>query len=226
MAPPNVVSVSYGQDEASVTPAYAQRQCTEYGKLGMMGTTVLYSSGDDGVAGGDGECLNARGEFVVLSIQETTSNGNTGFATPNGTRFNPGFPVTCPFVTAVGATQINPGSTVNDPEGACEQVIFSGGGFSNFFALPSYQEAAVTNFLKEHPPPFTSAQFNDSGKVTSISRSHRVLFLNECVPLGSRIPGSFGEWVCSFQLIRLRLYLTIFYSIRANYIIGKQNVHR
>jgi len=44
---------------------------------------------------------------------------------------------TCPFVTAVGATQINPGSTVNDPEGACEQVILSGGGFSNIFPFVS-----------------------------------------------------------------------------------------
>ena len=55
------MSVSYGQDEASVTAAYANRQCTEYGKLGMMGTTVLYSSGDDGVAGNSGLCLNAAG---------------------------------------------------------------------------------------------------------------------------------------------------------------------
>lgn len=81
-----------------------------------------------------------------------------------GTRFSPDFPVTCSFVTAVGATQVNPGSTVNDPEGACEQVIFSGGGFSNIFAMPDYQAAAVTSFLTNHPPPFTSAQFNNSGK--------------------------------------------------------------
>ncbi|OBZ71486.1 Tripeptidyl-peptidase SED1 [Grifola frondosa] len=148
IAPPFVVSVSYGQDEASVTPAYAARQCAEYAKLGMMGTTVLYSSGDDGVAGNGGLCLNSRGE-----------------ASNSGTTFNPDFPVTCPFVTAVGATQINPGSTVNDPEGACEQVIFSGGGFSNFFALPDYQATAVTSFLTNHPPPFTSKQFNDSGQV-------------------------------------------------------------
>lgn len=59
IAPPNVVSVSYGQDEASVTASYAQRQCSEYGKLGMLGTTVLYSSGDDGVAGNGGECLDS-----------------------------------------------------------------------------------------------------------------------------------------------------------------------
>jgi tripeptidyl-peptidase-1 len=36
-------------------------------------------------------------------------------------------------VTAVGATQIKPGATVNEPEEACETVIFSGGGFSNIF---------------------------------------------------------------------------------------------
>ncbi|KAF8158459.1 subtilisin-like protein [Crassisporium funariophilum] len=145
--PPFVVSVSYGQDESSVTAKFAQRQCTEYAKLGMMGTSVLYSSGDDGVAGGGGVCLNSRHQAVT-----------------NGTVFNPGFPVTCPFLTAVGATQVNPGSTVNDPEGACEQVIFSGGGFSNIFAIPSYQATAVGNFLTLHKPPFTAAQFNNSGK--------------------------------------------------------------
>ncbi|KAF8895255.1 subtilisin-like protein [Infundibulicybe gibba] len=148
LAPPNVVSISYGQDESTVTAAFANRQCQEYAKLGMMGTSVFYSSGDDGVAGGGGVCLTAAGK-----------------PSTRGTKFNPGFPVTCPFLTAVGATQVNPGSTVNDPEGACEQVIFSGGGFSNIFPIPTYQETVVANFLKQHPPPFTSAQFNNSGKV-------------------------------------------------------------
>ncbi|TBU54464.1 subtilisin-like protein [Dichomitus squalens] len=147
LTPPFVTSTSYGQDEASVTAAYAQRQCTEYAKLGMLGTTVLYSSGDDGVAGGGGVCLDGNGQP----------------ARRGGVQFNPDFPVTCPFVTGVGATQINPGSTVNDPEGACEQVIFSGGGFSNFFEMPDYQATAVTSFLTNHPPPFTGEQFNNSG---------------------------------------------------------------
>ncbi|EIN12224.1 subtilisin-like protein [Punctularia strigosozonata HHB-11173 SS5] len=146
--PPFVVSVSYGQSEHSVTSAYAQRQCAEYGKLGMLGTSVLYSSGDNGVASFGNTCINA-----------------TDQEDPNGTRFNPGFPVTCPFVTAVGATQVNPNATVNDPESACEQVIFSGGGFSNIFAMPKYQETAVKSFLKNHPPPYTAAQFNNSGVV-------------------------------------------------------------
>ena len=61
--PPNVVSISYGEDESSVTVAYATRQCREYGKLGMMGTTILYSSGDNGVGGQtDGTCLDANGK--------------------------------------------------------------------------------------------------------------------------------------------------------------------
>ncbi|KAF9464191.1 Pro-kumamolisin, activation domain-containing protein [Collybia nuda] len=148
VAPPNVVSISYSQDESTVTPAFANRQCSEYAKLGIMGTSIFYSSGDSGVAGNGDVCLNAQGRPVS-----------------KGKKFNPGFPSTCPFVTAVGATQVNPGSTVNDPEGACEQVIFSGGGFSNIFPIPSYQSDAVNNFLTLHPPPYTSAQFNNSRTV-------------------------------------------------------------
>ena len=31
--PPLVMSISYGQDEATVTPKFANRQCTEYAKV-------------------------------------------------------------------------------------------------------------------------------------------------------------------------------------------------
>ncbi len=57
-----VISVSYGTNEASVTLAYATRQCNEYAKIGMLGSTVLYSSGDDGVAGNGGECLSTTSQ--------------------------------------------------------------------------------------------------------------------------------------------------------------------
>ncbi|KAJ7595053.1 subtilisin-like protein [Mycena floridula] len=161
--PPHVVSISYGQDESTISAKSAQRQCAEYAKLGLLGTSVFYSSGDNGVAGNGGVCLNSTGQPVR-----------------NGTVFNPGFPVrflfsampfsnpvqvTCPFVTAVGATQVNPGATVNDPEGACEQVIFSGGGFSNIFTTPFYQKEAVNTFLTNFKadPPFSTALFNSSG---------------------------------------------------------------
>lgn len=44
------------------------------------------------------------------------------------------------------------------------QMIFSsGGGFSNVFALPSYQASTVTSYLDEHAPDYPG-QYNDSGK--------------------------------------------------------------
>ncbi|KAJ7685503.1 peptidase S8/S53 domain-containing protein [Mycena polygramma] len=141
--PSNVISVSYAYNEADLTPFYTHRQCNEYAKLGLMGVTVLYSSGDNGVAGNGGLCLNPNG---------TQSTG--------GTRFNPSFPGTCPYITSVGATQVLPNHTVLDPEVACQSVIHSGGGFSNYFALPSYQKTAVQSYLKSHPPPYTAAQYN------------------------------------------------------------------
>ena len=71
---------------------------------------------------------------------------------------------------SVGATQVKPNTTITSPgntspEQACETVIFSGGGFSNVFPLPSYQASAVTSFLTNHPPPYGADRFNNSGKV-------------------------------------------------------------
>ena len=63
----HIISTSYGYDEAQLTRAYTARQCSEYAKLGLMGITVLYSSGDDGVAGDGGHCLGSGG-----SVQGST----------------------------------------------------------------------------------------------------------------------------------------------------------
>ncbi|KAH9917405.1 peptidase S8/S53 domain-containing protein [Epithele typhae] len=70
-----VVSTSYVDQEAMLTPAYARRQCAEYGKLSLIGITFVFGSGDTGVAGffGDSDCLDENN-------QENTSTG---------TRFNP-----------------------------------------------------------------------------------------------------------------------------------------
>lgn len=66
--PANVISTSYASDEADMTPAYSIRQCNEYGKLGLMGVTILYSSGDEGVAGNSNRCLNPDGMSVFIFI--------------------------------------------------------------------------------------------------------------------------------------------------------------
>ncbi|PLW47967.1 hypothetical protein PCANC_09418 [Puccinia coronata f. sp. avenae] len=143
--PANIISTSYGMNEADATPAYLMRQCNEYGKLGLMGTSFLFSSGDNGVAGNRGVCLNRDGSQSV-----------------EGKLFNPSFPGTCPYVTSVGATQVPSGKTVQDPEVACFTKIQSGGGFSNVFRQPSYQSSAVKSFFRNHPPKIAPDRYNSS----------------------------------------------------------------
>lgn len=123
-------------------------------KLGLQGVTVLYSSGDYGVAGNGGQCIDpTTGDY---------NNGTSGV-------FNPSFPGSCPYVTSVGATQVKPGVDVvaalasgTQPEEACETVIYSGGGFSNVFPLPDYQADAVKTWFADHPPPYGADRFNNS----------------------------------------------------------------
>jgi tripeptidyl-peptidase I len=148
ITPAHVISTSYGYNEADLSPAYTARQCAEYAKLGLMGVTIVYSSGDNGVGGNQALCLNP--------------DGSQSFS---GNVFNPSFPSTCPFVTAIGATQVNPNATVFEPESACEQVIFSGGGFSNYFAIPDYQKSVVADYVKDNltPSPYPAGTYNTSG---------------------------------------------------------------
>lgn len=144
----HVISTSYGSNEADLTPKYESRQCDEYMKLALQGVSVIYSSGDFGVAGNGGQCLSENG---------------TSFTDNNTGKFNPSFPGGCPWVTSVGATQIVNGSTVNDPESACEEVILSGGGFSNVFTMPSYQQDALKTYMDDHAPGYGADKFNNSG---------------------------------------------------------------
>ncbi|KAH9010095.1 subtilisin-like protein [Lactarius deliciosus] len=84
--------------------------------------------------------LGVRG----VSVLQSSGNDGIGLGTclrDDGTvRFMPTFPGTCPYITVVG------GTTDYVPEVAAE---FSGGGFSDYFKRPSYQEEAVSTFLQD-----------------------------------------------------------------------------
>ncbi|KAL6700778.1 peptidase S8/S53 domain-containing protein [Trichoderma pleuroticola] len=83
--PANVISISYAEDGTSLTMNYQRRQCNEWMKLGLQSVTVIVASGDGGVGGfGSSQCSN--GPFVTVS------------------------PADCPFVTAVGATNLTTSS--------------------------------------------------------------------------------------------------------------------
>ncbi|KAI0635946.1 subtilisin-like protein [Trametes polyzona] len=144
--PANVISVSFTGGE-DFPPFYMERQCQEFGKVSMMGVTFLFASGDNGVASnGDNLCLSANGT-----------------AEPGPGRFLPNFPSTCPFVTAVGATQVDPGKSVHDPESATS-LFGSGGGFSNVFPRPSFQHRHVERYLRRLGGRVDPALFNRTGR--------------------------------------------------------------
>ncbi|KAJ5231615.1 Aorsin [Penicillium citrinum] len=141
--PTNVISASYGQAEADLPINYTKRQCNEFMKLGLQGHSILFASGDYGVASfaGDG-----------------TANGCLG---PEQKIFNPQYPSNCPYVTSVGGTQIYPDQTVKDAEsvmhanlGGTASNFSSSGGFSNYFPQPDYQKSTIDKYFEKAHLPY------------------------------------------------------------------------
>lgn len=133
-----MISASYGQAEADLPVAYTKRQCNEFLKLGLQGHSILFASGDYGVASfhGDG-----------------SANGCLG---PEGKIFNPQYPSNCPYVTSVGGTMLYADQTFKDAEsvmhanlGGTAANFSSAGGFSNYFPQPEYQKKAVEKYFKD-----------------------------------------------------------------------------
>lgn len=104
-------------------------------KLGMQGVSILISSGDSGVAG-------------------PSFNGSNGCLGPNQNIFSPDFPANCPYVTAVGATFLPPGASAQKDQEVAVTRFPSGGGFSNIYPIPSYQQQAVANYFATSNPPY------------------------------------------------------------------------
>ncbi|KFM09328.1 Tripeptidyl-peptidase 1, partial [Aptenodytes forsteri] len=106
---PSVHSVSYGDDEDSLSLAYMERVNMEFMKAAARGLTILFASGDDGAG-----CRRVPG-------------GNH--------TFRPSFPASSPYVTTVGGTSFKNPFLVT----AEVTDYISGGGFSNVFPMPDYQ---------------------------------------------------------------------------------------
>ncbi|KAH9005635.1 subtilisin-like protein [Lactarius hatsudake] len=131
---PQTISMSYSQEENSIPMEYAIYVCDQFAALGVRGVSLLQSSGNDGIGGGI--CLRDDGTV----------------------RFEPTFPGTCPYVTVVGGTMdYEPEVAGVFPSG------FSGGGFSDYFKRPTYQEEAVSTFLHDLGNRYQGF-YNDSGR--------------------------------------------------------------
>jgi tripeptidyl-peptidase-1 len=131
--------------------------------LGARGVSLLFSSGDGGVGVGN-DNPNAHKKC----------QSNDGH---NVTKFLPSFPASCPYVTAVGGT-------VNIPETAAS---LSGGGFSNYFARPAYQESAVSSYLAKLAPGTYEGLYNCTGRaypdVAAQAESFAVTYANQTIPV-------------------------------------------
>ena len=134
--PTHVISISYGEQEDDLPTNYQQRQCNEFMKLGMQGTTIVIASGDSGVA--------AR----------STDDGNSDGCLGIGQVFNPDFPATCPYVTALGATFLPTGASASSDQETAVTRFPSGGGFSNVYTRPSYQTTALNTYFASHDPGY------------------------------------------------------------------------
>ena len=83
--PPRVMTITFGQDESLITDGENMAFTQAAQALGVMGVTILVASGDDGVHSQD-----AKGNKDKCGYQ-------------------PLFPATNPYVTAVGATSVSIG---------------------------------------------------------------------------------------------------------------------
>merc|ERR1711907_141964 len=166
---PKVQSISYGSPETAFKQADMERDNTDFQKMGLMGYTVLVASGDNGP-------------------------GKTGLFRCKS--FNPNFPATSPYITAVGGT-----SLTGTAETAWES---SGGGFSNVFPAPSYQKAAVASYLSSASLP-NATLFNRTGcaipDVAAVATNFRVLMQgfwdNDCSGTSASAP----VWAAALALI-------------------------
>ena len=136
---PQTISTSYGDDEQTVPYAYATLACQQFAQLGARGITLLFASGDSGV-GPTGACVSNDGK--------------------NTTMFLPSFPASCPYVTTVGATKnFAPEVAAFDPA----NNFASGGGFSNYFPRPAYQDPYVPDYIASLGSQFQGL-YNASGR--------------------------------------------------------------
>ncbi|KAK4154514.1 peptidase S8/S53 domain-containing protein [Chaetomidium leptoderma] len=182
--PTNVLSISYSGTEHSWPANYMRRQCHEVLKLALQGVTVVESSGDYGVGGkrmdSRAGCLGVGRDVYAPRVM-----GN------------------CPYVLSVGATALvepeyaDPDVPVALVEVAAEGFA-SGGGFSNVFERPAWQERHVRGYLDRanvsglgyisagglgfdsvRPPPGPGKLFNMVGRgypdVAAVGENFRVV---------------------------------------------------
>ncbi|KAK0620719.1 tripeptidyl-peptidase-like protein [Immersiella caudata] len=139
---PHVLSVSYADDELGIPRPYALKVCDLFAALSARGVSVFVATGDGGAAGtGQTRCVSNDGA--------------------NRRMYIPTFPASCPYVTSVGAV-----SNIAPPLSGAD---YSSGGFSNYFARPVWQQAAVQPYVDY------MVRTNDTERLPLFNRTGRAM---------------------------------------------------
>jgi tripeptidyl-peptidase I len=177
-----VHSVSYADDEGTLSLDYMSRIDAEFQKAAAVGISIFFAAGDNGVtASTPGEPLCA------------------------GNRWQPSFPSSSPWITSVSGTQFSdqwqPGCTAQAPQGllqyTCERQeivsstttgsrITSGSGFSNVFATPGYQKSMVDSYVsnvlvKSVPSSWYNASGRAYGDISALARNYPTVIGGELI---------------------------------------------
>jgi tripeptidyl-peptidase-1 len=129
-----VQSVSYGNDEC-------QQTSDEY----------MYECNTQFMQGG------VRGLSLLFASGDQGVWGRTGHV-PDV--FHPDFPAGSPYITAVGGTDFATKSTIGEESTWAD----GGGGFSNTFAMPSFQADAVSGYFSSGVSLPDSSLYNSTGR--------------------------------------------------------------
>ncbi|GKT43966.1 tRNA (adenine(58)-N(1))-methyltransferase catalytic subunit trm61 [Colletotrichum spaethianum] len=158
---PQVLSVSYGDDEQTVPIEYATRVCNLIGMMGLRGVTVLESSGDTGVG--------------------APCRANDG---SNAPQFTPQFPATCPYITAVGGTQAFGPETTWVASGSGFSNYFKQAWYQEG-AVSQYLETGITSETKAYYKPFTNFSGRGFPDISAHSASPPFAIVNANKLVGS-----------------------------------------
>ena len=131
---PQTIITTYGAYERTVPPEYAWHVCNLFALLGARGVSVLSPTGDDGV--GNGDCINYSGYAQFIAKFPATCMCDVYILSTSFLPHRYGF--AGPWVTSVG------GTTSALPEVTAN---LSGGGFSDYFARPNYQDIAIPPYF-------------------------------------------------------------------------------
>lgn len=125
--------------------------------------SISYGEDEDGNTGTYLDALN--GEFMKVGLRGVSvliAAGDSGVSATGqcpGNRFAPDWPATSPYVTAVGGTRLGFLDT-----GAERVWTQGGGGFSNHFARPAWQEQAVSSYLSKYAKSLPPSSYYNGTK--------------------------------------------------------------